>query len=190
MLKMHTNHHRLSSFHISQVLAVIVSLAALLLPVHPSQSFAAEPTIIRESDGVMYVSTSVEPDNAIHTATTSASPSAKTVRHTFSRHTNFSLSNLTLPEGFYTDVAVLINQLLRFVFLIAALLTFLQLILAGFNWITAGGDRGKVDQARSRIIAAILGLIIVSASYAVLTILLQFLGFSSLNDVFSTLPRQ
>lgn len=71
---------------------------------------------------------------------------------------------------------------------IAALLAFAFLILGGFRWITSGGDRGKITQARSTLIAAVLGLVMVSASYAILLLTLRFLGFESLNAVLDSIP--
>ncbi|NCN50861.1 MAG: hypothetical protein GW925_00235, partial [Candidatus Pacebacteria bacterium] len=75
------------------------------------------------------------------------------------------------------------NAILSLVMLLGALLVFLQLILAGFYWITSGGDKGKVDSARQRLIAAIIGLIILASSFAILTLGLNFLGFESLQEV-------
>jgi len=41
------------------------------------------------------------------------------------------------------------------------------LIVAGFNWMTAGGDEEKINKAKSTIKAAIIGLIIVVAAYSI-----------------------
>lgn len=86
--------------------------------------------------------------------------------------------------GFATDFGSLLSALLTFVMVIAALLVFLYLIWGGIEWITSGGDKGKTQAARSKIIAAVVGLIIVASSYAILLLALNFLGFESLNDVF------
>jgi cbb3-type cytochrome oxidase subunit 3 len=52
---------------------------------------------------------------------------------------------------------------------------FLGLMLyAGFLWMTAGGNEEKVDQAKKIILAAVVGLIIISAAYAIT----QFVGQS------------
>jgi hypothetical protein len=89
-------------------------------------------------------------------------------------------------KGFATDFGGMINGLLSFVMVIAALMVFLYLIWGGIEWITSGGDKGKTESARNKITSAIIGLIVVAASYAVLTLALNFLGFSDLNDVFNT----
>lgn len=90
------------------------------------------------------------------------------------------------PRGFATDFGGLLNGVLSFVLVIAALLVFFYLILGGIEWITSGGDKGKTESARNKITAAVIGLIILAASYAVLTLALNFLGFGGLNEVFDS----
>lgn len=41
------------------------------------------------------------------------------------------------------------------------------MIIAGFNWMTAGGDEDKINKAKDTIRAAVIGLIIVVAAYAI-----------------------
>jgi hypothetical protein len=100
--------------------------------------------------------------------------------------TKITDTNVDPGKGFATDFGGLINGVLSFVMVIAALLVFLYLIWGGIEWITSGGDKGKTEAARNKITSAIIGLIVVAASYAVLTLALNFLGFSDLNDVFNT----
>lgn len=88
-------------------------------------------------------------------------------------------------KGFATDIGTLINGALSFIMVIAALLVFLYLIMGGIEWITSGGDKTKTEGARNKITAAVVGLIILAASYAILLIILNFLGFGNLGDVFS-----
>jgi cytochrome bd-type quinol oxidase subunit 2 len=88
-------------------------------------------------------------------------------------------------KGFATDIGQLINGALSFVMVIGALLVFGYLIMGGIEWITSGGDKTKTEGARNKITAAVIGLIILAASYAILIIILNFLGFSDLGAVFS-----
>jgi hypothetical protein len=87
--------------------------------------------------------------------------------------------------GFADNIGSLINGVLSFVMVIAALLVFLYLILGGIEWITSGGDKSKTEGARNKITSAVIGLVILAASYAILLIVLKFLGFESLGQVFS-----
>ena len=94
--------------------------------------------------------------------------------------------NVNPGTGFAEDFGSFINGILSFVMVIAALLVFLYLIWGGIEWITSGGDKGKTESARNKITSAIIGLIVVAASYAILTLALNFLGFDGgLNEVFT-----
>ena len=84
-------------------------------------------------------------------------------------------------EGFATDLGDVINGVLSFVMVIAALLVLFYLIMGGIEWITSGGDKGKTESARNKITAAVIGIIILAASFAILNLVLNFLGFDNLN---------
>jgi len=86
-------------------------------------------------------------------------------------------TDIKAPTGFATDIGTLFNSVLNIVMLIAALLVFGFLIMGGIEWITSGGDKGKAESARNKLTSAVIGLIIVAASYAIFTLLLRFLGF-------------
>lgn len=86
--------------------------------------------------------------------------------------------------GYATDFGNMFSSILNVVMLIAAVLVFAFLIFGGIQWITAGGDKTKAEEARNRITSAIIGLVIVAASYALINLIVNFLGFGSFNDVF------
>lgn len=86
--------------------------------------------------------------------------------------------------GYATDFGKMFSSILNVVMLIAAVLVFAYLIFGGIQWITSGGDKGKAEEARNKITAAIIGLIIVAASYAIINLIVNFLGFGSFNEVF------
>ncbi len=92
---------------------------------------------------------------------------------------------IVAPEGFAKNIGSLINGILTFILVVGALLVFLYLILGGIEWITSGGDKSKTESARNKITSAVVGLIILAASYAILLIVLNFLGFKSLGEVFT-----
>jgi hypothetical protein len=95
-----------------------------------------------------------------------------------------TVTDIQAPTGYAQDVGVLISSILRVVMLIAALLVFVYLIMGGIEWITSGGEKGKTEAARNKITAAVVGLIVLAASYAILLLVLQFLGFGGLKDAF------
>ena len=87
-----------------------------------------------------------------------------------------------LPTGFFADPNKLITDLVNIAFIIAIILVFFYLIWGGIEWITSGGDKGKTESARNKITAAVIGLIVLAAAYAILTLTLQLLGYANLDD--------
>lgn len=75
------------------------------------------------------------------------------------------------------NISKLINSVLTMVFVITAVLAFAYLVWGGIQWITSGGDKTATEAARNRIQAAILGLFIVFAAWAIMLVLGSFFGF-------------
>lgn len=60
---------------------------------------------------------------------------------------------------------------------IAATIWFMfQLFIGGVGWLASGGDKTKLEGARSRITNAFIGLIIVVAAWGIIALMGQFLG--------------
>ncbi|MBU0978699.1 MAG: hypothetical protein ABIJ03_01810 [Patescibacteria group bacterium] len=102
-------------------------------------------------------------------------------------NTGINIGTTTLAKGFAGDLGSIITGALGFIMAIAALLVFLYLILGGIQWITSGGDKGKTEEARNKITSAVIGLIVLAAAYAVLQIMLGFLGLTSITDAFKNI---
>lgn len=88
-----------------------------------------------------------------------------------------------LPSGFARDFTAIFTGILSLVMALVAVLVFFMLVWGGVEWILSGGDKGKTEQARSKIISALIGLLVVAASYAILYLVLRFLGYSSLTEI-------
>lgn len=80
------------------------------------------------------------------------------------------------PNFNITDLGKLISAAIGLALIIAAILVFAYLILGGIQYITSGGDKGKTEEARARISAALVGLAIVAAAWAVIQIVGYFFG--------------
>lgn len=100
---------------------------------------------------------------------------------------NTTVSDIKTPSFFFDDVGILINKALNFVMVLGALLVFMYLIWGGIEWITSGGDKGKTEAARNKITAAVLGLIVLAAAWAILGLVLKFLGAGDLNSLIDQL---
>ncbi len=118
-------------------------------------------------------------------------PLASTVGLLASTGTAFAAtSTLTVPKppGFQIeDLGKLISNTAGVALIIAAILVFAFLVMGGIQWITSGGDKGKTEEARNRITAALVGLAIVAAAWAVVQLVSTFFGIDIFNGT-KTLP--
>ena len=72
-----------------------------------------------------------------------------------------------------------ISALVGLILVSAGLLSFGMLLIGSVQVITSGGDKGSLESARNRILHAIVGLILVASSWALITLILgKFLGMS------------
>lgn len=96
--------------------------------------------------------------------------------------------NVPKPPGFkIDDLGIFVSKIVGAALIIAAILVFVMLVWGGIQWITSGGDKGKTEEARNRITAALVGLAIVAAAWALIQLVQYFFGI----DVFggtSSLP--
>ena len=68
--------------------------------------------------------------------------------------------------------AQVINIILGFLGIVAVVI----ILLGGFKWMTAGGNEDKVGEAKKLIMAGIIGLIIILASFAIASFVLTQLS--------------
>lgn len=91
------------------------------------------------------------------------------------------------PEGFQiTDLGALIRSAIAIALIVAGILVFVFLVWGGIQWILSGGDKAKTEEARNRITAALVGLAIVAAAWAVMQLVSYFFGINISNPV---IPR-
>ena len=76
------------------------------------------------------------------------------------------LGTLTLPQ--------IISALIRGVVVIAAVIFFFILVIGGIRWIASGGDKAQTEAARNQITAALVGLVIVFAAWAIVALINVF----------------
>jgi hypothetical protein len=74
------------------------------------------------------------------------------------------------------DLGTFVSRSFSAVILVAGLATFMYLVYGGVTWITAGGDKGKLEEARGKITQAIVGLGIVASSWAIYLLVDYFFG--------------
>lgn len=84
--------------------------------------------------------------------------------------------NLGCKDGapqleYASDIAIIIGNLVRILIAIAGSLAVILLLVSSIYYITAMGDPGRVKKAKDIIVNTCLGLVLVIASYAIVTYL-------------------
>lgn len=74
----------------------------------------------------------------------------------------------TSPEAASTTFNTVFGRIIGLVLTIAAIVAFLYLLIAGFQYITAGGDADKAQKARQGIVNALVGILVILISYLIL----------------------
>lgn len=160
----------------------IVFLTGIILFAQPSSVVANTLTTSSDTKGGQVITTNQ--DGTVFLTTQIATPAGSTTQETTANRSNsLRTGMITIPQGFAESFQQLFNSLLSAVMMIAALLVLFYLIAGAFQWITSGGDKGKIEQARNKMFAAVVGIIIVASSYAILILVLNFLGFENLEDL-------
>ena len=81
-----------------------------------------------------------------------------------------------------TGVINVVSSIIGFMTIAAAIWFLFQFTIGGWSWITSGGDKTKLQDARNRITHATVGLIIVVAGWSILAVVGQFFGYNILID--------
>lgn len=85
------------------------------------------------------------------------------------------------------SIGGILGTIITFIFVVAIIIALVFLIYGGLKWVVSGGDKGKVEEARGTIIAAVIGLVVVFLSYLILNFVLSLFGISLSTLAFPTL---
>ena len=75
-----------------------------------------------------------------------------------------------------SDLGTFVSKTFSAVILVAGLATFGYILYGGITWIMAGGDKGKLEEARAKITNGIIGLAVVASSWAIYLLVDYFFG--------------
>ncbi len=65
--------------------------------------------------------------------------------------------------------------------IIGGLFFIFYFVMGGVNWITAGGEQGKVTKARDQMIQGVIGMVVIVISYGLMGVIGGFVGFDFLH---------
>jgi hypothetical protein len=78
-------------------------------------------------------------------------------------------------------IASIISAIIILVLIVAAIVFFFMLVIGGIRYITSGGDKAQTEAARGQITAALIGLVIVFAAWAIISLVNAFFGIDILS---------
>lgn len=76
-------------------------------------------------------------------------------------------------------VANIVSTIIGFITVIAGIFFMLQFMISGFEYLSAAGDKNKLQSAQHRMMYAVIGLMVIVSTYAVTTMMAEILGFDS-----------
>ena len=74
-------------------------------------------------------------------------------------------------------ISKFLSNLIALIYTIATIVLIFMLLWGAFDWITSGGDKEKIQEARGRITNAIIGIVLFSLAFAAIAVLGEFTGF-------------
>jgi len=77
----------------------------------------------------------------------------------------------------------IISTVIKLILIVAAVIAFIFLVAGGIKWITSGGDKEGTQAAQKTLTAALIGLLIVFAAWAIMQLLSRFFGIEILSEL-------
>lgn len=90
------------------------------------------------------------------------------------------LPDITVPQ--------IVTTLIRLIVIAGFVISFIVLLVGGIRWMTAGGDPKNVEGARNMVTAALIGLVIVLAAFALVRLIEFIFGVTVISGGV-TIPR-
>src|SRR3990167_8655822 len=82
-----------------------------------------------------------------------------------------------------TTIGQVVGFLVAFIIVVAFLAALLFIVIGAIQWITSGGDKQRVADARNHIISAVIGLIIIALTFVIVNVIITALGLGSLTSL-------
>lgn len=91
------------------------------------------------------------------------------------------LGPLGKPKNPFTTFDDVISNIISIMTVIAAIWFIFVLVTGAISWISSGGDKQKVEEARKKISHGLIGIAVVVAAIFLIEIVGKFLGLDMLN---------
>lgn len=94
---------------------------------------------------------------------------------------NVYLQNSNNNVGVVTNTVTFVSNLLAFLTVLGGLFFIIWFVIAGLQIVTAGGDSAKAGKSIEQMRNAILGMVVVVASYAIIGLVSSIIGYDILD---------
>ncbi len=85
----------------------------------------------------------------------------------------------TTPNFFkYKCIGDLVANGVNVAIILSGIIMFVMLVWGGMLWLTSAGDKAHIEDARNKIVHAIIGITIIAAAYAIWILVLTFFGIN------------
>lgn len=97
--------------------------------------------------------------------------------------TNPSIGGLEgmVGEGGGGFLGSLLSTVITIILVVGGLFFFFQLITGAVSWIGSGGDKAKLEEARSKLLSAGVGLVLLFSAWAIITLIENIFGVGIVN---------
>lgn len=83
-----------------------------------------------------------------------------------------------LNKGGAGGISFFFNNLLALIYIVAGVVFVFMIVWAALEWISSGGDKEKVANARNRLTHAIIGIVLLGIAFAIIQVVGIFTGFT------------
>lgn len=94
--------------------------------------------------------------------------------------------NIVPPNGITKEAGqagTVLSNIIKLIIFGAALIVIFMLIWGAFEWITSGGDKEHIAKARSKIVNALIGLVILAIAFLIAAVAQSITGLPILSPV-------
>lgn len=100
--------------------------------------------------------------------------------------TNTAVPGGDSPESSPQQFAVTVATLWQTIIIVGGLAFILYFLWGGLQWIMAGGEKGKLEEAKAKITQGLVGLAILAASFVIVKFVEMAIGIDLLNITWPT----
>lgn len=82
------------------------------------------------------------------------------------------------------SIGSILSRAIPFVFAFAGIGLFLMILASGFDYLTSAGDEKKLEQGKQRLTYAIVGFVVIFASFWIVEALGAMFGMETVTNIF------